>query len=128
MSILFWDYFKILFLLFAAIYDIIKTKMERNHMNDLAKKVDECIQKRGVKKTWIAEQLGISQQLLNKRLNKKNFTIEDANEILETIGYKTDYTIIPMTTIQKEMDIKTSDPRPELKNPIIFFDDKNTEK
>lgn len=97
-------------------------------MNDLAKKVNECIQQRGVKKTWIAEQLGISQQLLNKRLSKKNFTIEDANEILETIGYKTDYAIIPMTTIQKEIDIKTSDPRPELKSPIIFFDDKNTEK
>ena len=66
-------------------------------MNDLAKKVDECIQKRGVKKTWIAEQLGISQQLLNKRLNKKNFTIEDANEILRTFGYKTDVNIIPFT-------------------------------
>lgn len=77
-------------------------------MNDLAKKVDECIQKRGVKKTWIAEQLGISQQLLNKRLNKKNFTIEDANEILGTIGYKTDFDIIPIANVQKELRKKTT--------------------
>ena len=84
-------------MIFYVVYAIIEIRREGDFMNDLAKKVDECIQKRGVKKTWIAEQLGISQQLLNKRLNKKNFTIEDANEILRTFGYKTDVNIIPFT-------------------------------
>ena len=62
-------------------------------MNELAVMIDDFIHDRGVKKTWIAEQLGISQQLLNKRLNKKNFTVDDANIILSVMGYKLEYHI-----------------------------------
>ena len=62
-------------------------------MNKLAQEVEYCIQSHGIKKSWIAEQLGISQQLLNKRLNKKNFTLEDTNEILAPTGFQIKYTI-----------------------------------
>lgn len=62
-------------------------------MNNLAIMIDNFIDSKGIKKTWIAEQLGISQQLLRKRLNKKNFTVDDANRILAIIGYKIDYQI-----------------------------------
>lgn len=62
-------------------------------MNNLAIMIDNFIDSKGIKKAWIAEQLGISQQLLRKRLNKKNFTIDDANKILAIIGYKIDYQI-----------------------------------
>ena len=62
-------------------------------MNNLAIMIDNFIDSKGIKKAWIAEQLGISQQLLRKRLNKKNFTVDDANRILTIIGYKIDYQI-----------------------------------
>ena len=63
-------------------------------MNNLQIIVDDFINNSGYKKVWIADQLGITQQTLNKRLHvKKNFTIQDANEILNTIGYKINYTI-----------------------------------
>ena len=63
-------------------------------MNDLAVLVDDFINDSGYKKVWIAEQMGITQQALNKRLHaKKNFTIQDANEILAVIGYRVEYKI-----------------------------------
>lgn len=63
-------------------------------MNELAEFVNEFLNDNGIKKTWVAKQLGTTQQLLYKRLNKKNFTSSDANEILGTIGYKLDYKIV----------------------------------
>lgn len=63
-------------------------------MNNLQIIVDDFINNSGYKKVWIADQMGITQQTLNKRLHvKKNFTIQDANEILNIIGYKINYTI-----------------------------------
>lgn len=64
--------------------------------NKLAIIVDDFINSKGIKKVWIAKQLGISQQLLTKLFNKKNFTIDDANRILSVIGYKIDYDIKPL--------------------------------
>ena len=77
-------------------------------MNELAQKVNDCIKDHGIKKTWIAEKMGCTQQALNKRLNKKNFTLDDANEILNTFGYEIDC-------------------RPVLKSPIYFLNE-DTEK
>lgn len=63
-------------------------------MNDLANFVNDFISDQGIKKVWIADQLQISQQLLNKRLNKSNFTVDDANDILSVMGYKLTYQIV----------------------------------
>lgn len=63
-------------------------------MNNLQIIVDEFINNSGYKKVWIADQMGITQQALNKRLHiKKNFTVQDANEILSVIGYRVEYQI-----------------------------------
>ena len=88
-------------------------------MNKLAEKVDSYISENGIKKAWIADKMGISQQLLNGLLNKKNFTVDDANRILETMGQQITVDINPLPE---------PEPEPELRSPIIFFDDKNTEK
>ena len=90
-------------------------------MNKLAEKVDSYISENGIKKAWIADKMGISQQLLNGLLNKKNFTVDDANRILETMGQQITVDINPLPEPEPE-------PEPELRSPIIFFDDKNTEK
>lgn len=64
--------------------------------NNLAIMVDDFINSKGIKKVWIAEQLKISQPYFQKLMNKKNFTIDDANRILSVIGYKIDYDIKPL--------------------------------
>lgn len=64
--------------------------------NTLAIIIDDFIKSKGVKKIYIAEQLGMPQQRLNDLFNKKNFTIDDANRILAVIGYKIDYDIKPI--------------------------------
>lgn len=71
-------------------------------MNELAKFIDDFINNMGIKKTWIASQLGISQQLLYRKMIKKNFTINDANEILGTVGYKLEYNIVRIDEEEKE--------------------------
>lgn len=65
-------------------------------MNELATYIDNFINSKGIKKTWIIEQLGISQPYFYKLMHKKNFTIDDANRILSVMGYKIDYDIKPL--------------------------------
>lgn len=61
---------------------VIKTNQE------LAQAVNAAVKESGIKKKWIAEQLGISRQALTHFLQKANFSIDDANKILDIIGYK----------------------------------------
>lgn len=66
--------------------------MADNHMaiktnQELAQAVNDTILNTGIKKTFISDKLGISRQALDKLLEKKNFSIEDANKILSVIGY-----------------------------------------
>lgn len=62
----------------------------------LAIVVDNFIKDHGIRKTFIAEKLGISYPYFQKLMSKKNFTIDDANRILAVIGYKIDYDIKPL--------------------------------
>lgn len=61
---------------------------------DLIQAVNTAIAESGYKKTWIAEQLGISNQNLSRYLSKKNFSLDDANKILNLIGYEVQSKII----------------------------------
>lgn len=55
-------------------------------MCELAIMVDDYIKSHGVRKTWICEQLSIKPQSLRTILNKKNFTVDDANRILAPLN------------------------------------------
>lgn len=55
---------------------------------ELAQAVNEAIKESGIKKVFIAEKLGISRQALTHFLQKANFSIDDANKILDIIGYE----------------------------------------
>ncbi len=63
--------------------------MEINNNAELRRAVDETIKESGYKKSWIADQLGISRQGFSNLLNKSNFTLDDANKILAIINKKT---------------------------------------
>ncbi len=63
--------------------------MEIKTNQELVQAVKDAIIKSGYKKNWIADQMGISRQAFSNFLNKANFSINDANKILEIIGYET---------------------------------------
>lgn len=54
---------------------------------ELAQAVNDAIKASGYKKIFIAEKLGISNQNFTRLMNKKNFSLDDANSILNIIGY-----------------------------------------
>lgn len=57
---------------------------------DLANLVDDTIKNTGVTKTFISNKLGISRQAFDNIMAKKQFSIDDANKILNIIGYEID--------------------------------------
>lgn len=63
--------------------------MDINNNAELLQAVNDAIKDSGYKKSWIADQLGISRQGFSNLLNKSNFSLDDANKILATINKKT---------------------------------------
>lgn len=61
---------------------------------DLANLVDNTIKETGVTKMHIANKLGISRQAFDKLLDKKQFSVDDANKILNIIGYNIENVLI----------------------------------
>ena len=61
--------------------------MDNRALSDL---VNQTIKDSGINKTFISTKLGIHRQSLDNLLNKKSFSIDDANKILNTIGYEID--------------------------------------
>lgn len=57
---------------------------------DLIKIVNNMIEESGVTKTHIAKKLGVSRQQVDNLLKKQNFALDDANKILNVIGYTID--------------------------------------
>ncbi len=61
---------------------------------DLIDIVNQTIKESGYKKIWIADQLGITRQALTSLLSKQNFSVDDANRILNAVGYKLEINVI----------------------------------
>ena len=57
---------------------------------DLSKLVDETIKDTGITKMHIAKKLNVSRQQIDNILSKQNFSIDDANKLLNIIGYEID--------------------------------------
>lgn len=55
---------------------------------ELSEAVNQIIKESGYKKVFIAEKLGISNQNLNRLISKKNFSLDDANKILNIINHQ----------------------------------------
>lgn len=63
-------------------------------MNELAQLIDEFLDNNGIKRTFVCEKLGMSSQLFYKLMHKKNFSVNDANRILNTVNKKISFKII----------------------------------
>lgn len=61
---------------------------------ELSNLVNQTIKDNGINKTFIANKLGVSRQQISHMLNKKQFSIDDANKILNCIGYTVDKVLI----------------------------------
>ncbi len=66
---------------------------------DLANLVDDTIKNTGVTKMHIAKQLKVSRQQIDNILSKQNFSVDDANRLLNVIGYEVDK--VSIKTLEK---------------------------
>lgn len=57
---------------------------------DLSNLVDQTIKDTGITKMFIAKKLNVSRQQIDNILSKQNFSIDDANKLLNIIGYEVD--------------------------------------
>ena len=80
---------------------------------DLAGYVKDIIKASGIKKSVLAENIGLSRQGLNNLLNKKSFSIDDAKKILKPLSLSIEaevslYSLCPevfqLPKIQKILD------------------------
>lgn len=56
--------------------------------NELVQIVTDSIKQSGITKTFIANKLGLTRQGLDKMLQKKSFSLDDANKILSLLNKK----------------------------------------
>lgn len=54
---------------------------------ELSQAVSDIIKDNGIKKIYLSEKIGISNQNFNRLISKKNFSLDDANRILKILGY-----------------------------------------
>lgn len=67
--------------------------MTDTSLNELATLVRNTIKEKGITQVWLASKLDISPGYLQKLLNKKNFTIADANRVLYPLNLEVSYTL-----------------------------------
>ena len=52
---------------------------------ELSQIVNDAIKESGIKKTVLAEKIGLTRQGLDKLLQKQSFSLDDANRILNVV-------------------------------------------
>ena len=62
--------------------------MDINNNAELSNKINELIKESGIKKIVLAEKMGIVNQNLNRKINKKNLSLDETNDIINPLGYK----------------------------------------
>lgn len=62
--------------------------MDINNNVELSNKINDLIKESGIKKIVLAEKMGIVNQNLNRKINKKNLSLDETNDIINPLGYK----------------------------------------
>ena len=62
--------------------------MEISNNAELSNKINNLIKESGIKKIVLAEKMGIVNQNLNRKINKKNLYLDETNDIINPLGYK----------------------------------------
>ena len=67
--------------------------MEIKTNQELSQAVEIAIEESGYKRGYIADQIGIANQNLKKFITKKNLSLDEANQILNVLGYNAEISI-----------------------------------
>lgn len=62
--------------------------MEISNNAELSNTINNLIKESGIKKIVLAEKMGIVNQNLNRKINKKNLSLDETNDIINPLGYK----------------------------------------
>ena len=62
--------------------------MDINNNAELSNKINNLIKESGIKKIVLAKKMGIVNQNLNRKINKKNLSLDETNDIINPLGYK----------------------------------------
>ena len=62
--------------------------MEISNNAELSNKINNLIKESVIKKIVLAEKMGIVNQNLNRKINKKNLSLDETNDIINPLGYK----------------------------------------
>lgn len=62
--------------------------MDINNNAELSNTINDLIKESGIKKIVLAEKMGIVNQNLNRKINKKNLSLDETNDIINPLGYK----------------------------------------
>ena len=62
--------------------------MDINNNAELSNTINNLIKESGIKEIVLAEKMGIVNQNLNRKINKKNLSLDETNDIINPLGYK----------------------------------------
>ena len=62
--------------------------MDINNNAELSNTINNLIKESGIKKIVLAEKMGIVNQNLNRKINKKNLSLDETKDIINPLGYK----------------------------------------
>ena len=62
--------------------------MDINNNAELSNTINNLIKESGIKKIVLAEKMGIVNQNLNRKINKKNLSLDETNDIINPLEYK----------------------------------------
>lgn len=86
--------------------------MKYNNNDDIVALIDNYLNIHGIKKTFLAEKMGITRQRLNTIFQKKNINLDDLKQIADALGLDIEINLIEKKKRvlgQKEEDFKESE-------------------
>lgn len=83
--------------------------MRYNNNDDIVALIDNYLNINGIKKTFLAEKMGITRQRLNSIFQKKNINLDDLKQIADALGLDVEINLVEKKKRalgQKEKDFR----------------------
>ena len=68
--------------------------MKYNNNDDIVALIDNYLNINGIKKTFLAEKMGITRQRLNTIFQKKNINLDDLKQIADALGLDVEINLV----------------------------------
>lgn len=83
--------------------------MKYNNNDDIVALIDNYLNINGIKKTFLAEKMGITRQRLNTIFQKKNINLDDLKQMADALGLDVEINLVEKKKRalgQKEKDLE----------------------